>query len=126
VHACLFPVTGSNRAVMPRFCARTPVRRGVECAFRASAAVDVLFRAGLEGWWAKRSGLGLLVDFIVRTVVCEGVGSGAVGARGIRQRVVDRRRRDEGRSPQLRGALGGIALVFLRSVLMLKIVVWRF
>lgn len=70
--------------------------------------MDVLFSAGCEGWWAKRSGLGVLVDFIVRMVVCEGFGS---GTRGRRERVDEGRRNGGGRSPQLRGALGGIVLV---------------
>jgi hypothetical protein len=35
-------------------------------AFRSSAAVDVLVRASRAGWCAKRSGLGVKVDFMVR------------------------------------------------------------
>lgn len=85
------------------------MRRGVECAFRASAAVDVLFRAGFFGWCAKRSGRGVFVDFMVRMVVCEGFGRWEEsGISGIRERVDEGRRKDGGKRPQLRGALSGI------------------
>jgi hypothetical protein len=70
--------------------------------------VDVLFSAGFEGWCAKRSGFGVLVDLIVRMVVCEGLGGGRRGRRAL---VDEGRRKGGGRSPQLRGALGGIVLV---------------
>ncbi len=51
---------------MPFLFARRPVRRGVLCAFRSRAAVEVPVRAGLDGWCANRSGLGLNVDLILR------------------------------------------------------------
>jgi hypothetical protein len=82
------------------------VRSGVECAFRSSAAVDVLFSAGLLGLWLKRSGLGVNVDLMPRTHTYESAGVTAwCWARGIRAHVaVD----SEGKEPQLRGARGGI------------------
>lgn len=54
---------------MPRLRASKPVRKGVECALRSSAAVELLFSAGLPGWCAKRSGRGVFVDLMVRTQV---------------------------------------------------------
>lgn len=56
-------------AVMPRLRASSPVLRGVECAFRSRAAVDVLFNAGLPGLCANRSGRGVFVDLMVRIEV---------------------------------------------------------
>lgn len=82
-------------------------------AFRASAARDVLFRAGFLGLCAKRSGRGVLTDLMVRTVVCEGFGIVAAesGIRGTKERVDDRESNEGGKQPQLRGALGGIVAV---------------
>ena len=54
---------------MPFFIASKPVRRGVLWALRSRAAVEVLFKAGLDGWWAKRSGFGAKVDLMVRIEV---------------------------------------------------------
>jgi hypothetical protein len=54
---------------MPFLIASRPVRSGVLCALRSSAAVDVLFRAGFAGWCANRSGLGVKVDLMVRIEV---------------------------------------------------------
>lgn len=69
--------------------------------------MDVLLSAGFEGWWAKRSGLGLLVDRMVRMEVWVGLGCAAARS----GRVDNGRRNDRGMSPQLRGALGGIVVV---------------
>lgn len=73
-------------------------------AFRARAEVDVAVRAGFRGSWAKRSGRGVLVDFIVRIDVMGDVR----GIRGRRVRVDDGRRKAGGSNPQLKGGLGGI------------------
>lgn len=112
MHAVRFPVLGSYTAVMPRLRASRPVRRGVECALRSRAAVDVLFNAGLPGLCAKRSGRGVFVDLIVRTEVYAIAGRddrvAFCGMRGMRERVDDGRRKAGGRRPQLRGVLGGI------------------
>lgn len=54
---------------MPFFMASKPVRSGVLWALRSRAAVEVLFKAGLEGWCAKRSGFGEKVDLMVRIEV---------------------------------------------------------
>lgn len=80
------------------------MRRGVVTAFRASAEVDVAPSAGFRGSCAKRSGRGVLVDFIVRIDVMDDV-------REIRGRIVrvdDGRRKEGGSSPQLMGGFGGI------------------
>jgi hypothetical protein len=87
------------------------VRRGVVTAFRASAARDVLLRAGFLGWCAKRSGRGVLTDLMVRTIVCEGAAQS--GIEGSNERVDDGRKNDGGRMPQLRGALGGIVVIMM-------------
>ncbi len=95
--------------------ARRPVRRGVECAFRSSAAVDVLFSAGWPGLCAKRSGLGPNVDLMPRTVVYVREGVAAFcAARGMSERVAAGSR---GSEPQLRGARGGIVAVVLRAMM---------
>jgi hypothetical protein len=101
--------------VMPFFKARRPVRRGVLWAFRSSAAVDVLVRASRAGWCAKRSGLGVKVDFMVRIDVYAMAGLDKICCAFCwrRDRADEGRRKDGGRSPQLRGALGGIVDVVL-------------
>jgi hypothetical protein len=87
----------------------------VECAFRSRAAVDVLFNAGFPGLCAKRSGRGVFVDLMVRTDVYASDGRDDWAAfccmRGMRERVDDGMRNAGGRSPQLRGVLGGIVYV---------------
>ena len=92
--------------------ASRPVRRGVECAFRSRAAVDVLFKAGLPFLCAKRSGRGVLVDLMVRTEVYATVGRNDCVAfcciRGRSERVDDGRRNAGGKRPQLRGVFGGM------------------
>jgi hypothetical protein len=87
---------------MPRFKARRPVRRGVECALRARAAapVELSLKAGFVASYAKRSGRGVLVDLIV-----------LIDVRGVRDCVEDGRRKDGGRIPQLSGGFGGIGVV---------------
>jgi hypothetical protein len=81
----------------------------VLCAFRSSAAVDVLFNAALLGLCANRSGLGLNVDLMVRIDVYAIGDLDSCGAFCCkRHRVADGRRKDGGNKPQLRGALGGI------------------
>lgn len=101
------PVVGLYTAVMPRFKARRPVRRGVLCALRSRAAVDVLLSAGLPGRWAKRSGRGVFVDLIPRMHVYD-VAATEPGCAGIKVRIDDGSRNAGGNKPQLRGALGGI------------------
>lgn len=95
------------------------MRRGVECAFRCSAEVVLDSRGARVAEYAKRSGRGSLVDlnFItvridvyVYVVGCWGVGVCVDVMRGRRERVVDGRRKDGGRRPQLRGGLGGMAV----------------
>lgn len=115
MHAARFPVSGSKNAVMPRFWASRPVRSGVDCAVRRSAAVDVLFRAGLEGICANRSGRGVFVDLMVRTVVCDGLGE-AVDNMSIEERVDEGNKKDWGERPQLRGALGGIVMIVFAAM----------
>lgn len=89
------------------------MRRGVETALRASAAV-VLDWSGVRcASYAKRSGRGLLVGLNLRVAFPRiDVYAACVGAdiRGRRDRVVDGRRKLGGRSPQLRGALGGMVM----------------
>jgi hypothetical protein len=71
--------------------------------------VDVLLSAGLPGLWAKRSGRGVLVDFMVRIEVYAMAGLEHCGAFcWTRHRVADGRRKDGGSMPQLRGVLSGI------------------
>lgn len=88
--------------------------------------MDVLLRAGLEGWWAKRSGRGVFVDLIVRMETCEGFGRGATGIKGIKERVDDGRRNEGGKRPQLRVALGGIVLVGTGAMGRRRDRAWRF
>jgi hypothetical protein len=99
---------------MPRLRARRPVRRGVLCAFRSRAAVDVLFSAGLPGLCAKRSGRGLLVDLMPRTHVYathgRDVGAALCCRRGRSERVEDGRRNVGGRGSNP-GTLGGMVAV---------------
>lgn len=98
---------------MPRFVAKSPVRRGVECSFRARAAVVVLSSGGLLGSWAKRSGRGEVDFLIVRMGMYDG-GSCCVvvDMRGRSERVDDGRRNEGGSGPQLKGGLsGGIVLM---------------
>jgi hypothetical protein len=80
------------------------VRRGVLCAFRSRAAVDVLFNAGLPGLCAKRSGRGVFVDLMVRTHVYatdgRDVGAALCWIRGRSERVEDGRRNAGGSKPQ--------------------------
>lgn len=91
---------------MPRFRARRPVRRGVECAFRSSAAVVVEFSAGMSWRCAKRSRLGPNVDLMPRALVWESVGVVALCWASRRcERVAEGSR---GSEPQLRGVRGGI------------------
>lgn len=63
------PVSASYRDVMPFFIASRPVRSGVLCALRSRAAVELLPKAGFEGWCANRSGWGVKVDLMVRIEV---------------------------------------------------------
>src|SRR3954462_8466550 len=100
--------------VMPFFMARRPVRSGVLCALRSRAAVDVLSKAGLEGWCAKRSGFGVKVDFLVRIDVYAIAGLHICDEAFCwrRCRADGGRRKDGGKRPQLRGALGGIVWTF--------------
>jgi hypothetical protein len=87
------------------------VRRGVLCALRSSAAVEVLLSAGLPGLCEKRSGRGVFVDLMVRMHVC--ARQGCVVDCWTSGRMEDGRRNTGGREPQLRGALGGIVGVVI-------------
>lgn len=93
---------------MPLFRARAPERVGVAWSFRARAAVDVLSRGARLGLWVKRLGRGLLIDLILRWDAKVGDGSCATAAKQGRDGLDDGRRKDGGKIPQLRGALGGI------------------
>lgn len=83
------------------------MRRGVLCALRARAAVEEALRAGLEGWWAKRSGLGVKVDLMPRARGGVVVVAALCGKRDLE---ADGRRYEGGVGPQLRGILGGIVV----------------
>ena len=87
------------------------MRRGVLCALRSRAAVDVLSRAGLEGWCAKRSGLGVKVDFMVRIDVYAIAGLHVCDDAFCwrRHRADEGTRKDGGKRHQVKGTLGGIA-----------------
>jgi hypothetical protein len=95
------------------------VRRGVLCALRSRAALEVLFSAGLPGVCAKRSGRGVLVDLMPRMHVYATAGRDDCVAfcwrSGRSERVDDGRRNAGGSRPQLRGAMGGI----------MRVVAWR-
>jgi len=100
VHAVRLPVSGLYRAVIPRLSARTPVRRGMECDFRDSAAAVVLLSGLFLGSWAKRSGRGAFVDLIARKGVME---------RRL-ARIEEGSRNGGGSKPQLSGGLGGMVV----------------
>lgn len=106
------------------------MRRGVECALRSRAAVDVEFRAGFEGWWANRSGRGVFVDLMPRIDVYAVLGRAiCVALCWMRERAEKGRRKDGGRRPQPRDALGGIvdiaACVMGRSSTKLRLEVFE-
>lgn len=103
------------------------MRRGVECAFRARAAVDVLFSAGLPGLCEKRSGRGVFVDLMVRIEVyamasCEVCETFC----WMRKRVAEGMRKDGGSRAQLKGVLGGIVDVGWVSVDSIGILTTKF
>lgn len=113
---------------MPRLIASRPVLRGVECAFRSRAAVEVLLSAGFPGLCAKRSGRGVFVDFIVLVDVYTMLGLDVCATfcwvMGIRERVAEGRRNDGGSMPQPRAVLGGIVDLAVWKIELEHVDVW--